>query len=122
MSREEFCTKDWQSNGENKNRPKVQLNKLESQVKDEYHGYEQYRDWAEKQKSIRVVSVFVDGGTEEDLVRRLTARGDSPEAIKERVAKYKQEQADYQHRVFDRVFVNTMPKDELEEAVVYFFK
>ena len=87
-----------------------------------YHGYEQYRDWAEKQKSIRVVSVFVDGGTEEDLVRRLTARGDSPEAIKERVAKYKQEQADYQHRVFDRVFVNTMPKDELEEAVVYFFK
>ena len=39
MSREEFCTKDWQSNGENKNRPKVQLNKLESQVKDEYEDY-----------------------------------------------------------------------------------
>lgn len=79
-----------------------------------YKGYESYLKFFNGWQNVKVISIFVDGGSEETLIERLTKRGDKKEDIRKRVEKYRIEQEDFKSKHFDMIFDNTGSVDDIK--------
>ena len=82
-----------------------------------YRGYEAFLNFFDGWKNVEVISVRVDGGDANELVKRLTLRQDTEEEIEKRVKQYYTEQELFKGKQFDIIFYNTGREEELEEKV-----